>query len=431
MEPNGPQGAFYSRNVFFFLSRLQHSTGMGVYRYQAIDPLESLVRGTVTADSIHQARRQLRDQGLVVRRIREHQQVSMRGMLPPLLSGTGRQAKQWERSIDELAMLLQAGVPLLEALETLAQQVQGAFRTTLESVRDKVGNGSSLASALREYPGVFDLVSVQLVEVGENTGELDVVLRELAEFKQQSSQFKDKVATILIYPAFLCVLGIAAAIFLMTQVMPPLLESLQETMPELPAPTRIVQGFSQFLISWGWLVGLLVIVAAVVAVILLRIRSIRLQFDLLWLRTPVLGNMALKQSLARVAMVISVLSRSGIPLTRAFELAAQTCRNTGIRDALHRCSTLVAEGKSIPEALRHSPVFPPIVLQIFSIGEESGRLEELLTKLSTDYTRQVGQRSARIAALLEPILIIVLATFIGFLMLSIILPILEAGNVVS
>ena len=130
-------------------------------------------------------------------------------------------------------------------------------------------------------------------------------------------------------------------------------------------------------------------------------------------------------------MVISVLARSGIPLTRAFQLAAETCKNTAIRLALFKCSELVATGQSIPEALRHSPIFPPIVLQIFSVGEESGRLEELLTKLSSDYTRQVGQRSARIAALLEPALIIVLATFIGFLMLAIILPILEAGNVVA
>ena len=403
---------------------------MGVYRYQAIDPVESLVRGTVTADSIQQARRQLREQGLTVRRIRE-EQLGKSEWLPQLLGSYRRQAQQWEHSIDELAMLLQAGVPLLEALDTIARQARHGFRTTMLSVRDKVANGSSFAAALRDHPHVFDLVSVQLVEVGENSGELDVVLRELADFKQHSSQFKDQVATILIYPAFLCVLGVAAAIFLMTQVMPPLLESLRETMPELPGPTRLVQGFSQFLVAYGWLVALAGVVISVIFILMLRVPSIRLRYDRLWLSIPVLGQLSLKQTLARVSMVIAVLARSGIPLTRSFELAAETCHNTAIRQAPEKCASLVAKGQSIPEALRHSPIFPPIVLQIFAIGEESGKLEELLGKLSSDYTRQVGQRSARIAALLEPALIIILATFIGFLMLSIILPILEAGNVVS
>ena len=169
---------------------------MGVYRYQAIDPVESLVRGTVTADSIQQARRQLREQGLTVRRIRE-EQLGKSEWLPQLLGSYRRQAQQWEHSIDELAMLLQAGVPLLEALDTIARQARHGFRTTMLSVRDKVANGSSFAAALRDHPHVFDLVSVQLVEVGENSGELDVVLRELADFKQHSSQFKDRVATIL------------------------------------------------------------------------------------------------------------------------------------------------------------------------------------------------------------------------------------------
>lgn len=403
---------------------------MGVYRYQAIDPVESLVRGTVTADSIQQARRQLREQGLTVRRIRE-ERLGKSEWLPQLLGLHRRQAQQWEHSIDELAMLLQAGVPLLEALDTVARQARHGFRTTMLSVREQVANGSSFAAALRNHPHVFDLVSVQLVEVGENTGDLDIVLRELADFKQQRSQFKDQVATILIYPAFLCVLGVAAAIFLMTQVMPPLLESLQETMTELPGPTRIVQSISQFLVAYGWLVGLVLAMLSVIAILILRIPSIRLRFDQMWLSIPVLGQLSLKQSLARVSMVIAVLARSGIPLTRSFELAAETCRNTAIRQALQECAQLVSKGQSIPEALRHSPIFPPIVLQIFAIGEESGKLEELLGKLSSDYTRQVGQRSARIAALLEPALIIILATFIGFLMLSIILPILEAGNVVS
>ena len=398
---------------------------MGVYRYQAIGPLESIVRGTITADSIQQARRELREQGLVIRRIREYHTPSKLKSLVP-----DRSSRQWEQSVDELAMLLQAGIPLLDALEALVEETSGEFRTTIESVRDRVANGSSLADAMKAFPRVFDLVSIHLVEVGESTGELDDVLRELANFKRQHSQFKDQVTTILIYPAFLTVLGVSAAIFLMTYVMPPLLESLQETMTELPWPTQVVQGFSNTLVSHGWtiLIGSIVVVACAIGI--MRVHRVRRQIDRAWLRVPLFGPLTVKQTIARIAMVISVLSRSGIPLTRAFQLAAQTCRNLTIRAALSDCAELVGTGKSIPEALKHSGVFPSIVLQIFSVGQESGRLEELLSKLSEDYTRQVAVRSARIAALLEPAMIILLALFIGFLMLAIILPILEAGNVV-
>ena len=404
---------------------------MGVYRYQALDTVQSdvaqsTVRGTITADSMQQARRELRERGFVVRRIREYSPSTKRFTLPSIASAR----QQWEQSIDELAMLLKAGVPLMEALGTIAGQARGEYRATLEAIRDQVAGGKSLAEVLRGHPRIVDLVSVQLVEVGEHTGKLDEILGELALFKQRSSQLKDQVITILIYPVFLVILGTAAALFLMTYVMPPLLESLQETMERLPWPTRVVQSFSEFVVQYGWLIAISVLIVVMVGVLLLRIPRVRLRFDTLWLRVPVIGRLSLKQHLSRVAMVVAVLARSGIPLVRCLELAAQTCHNLCIRNAIARCAEAVESGKSVPQAMQDSRIFPPVVYRIFTVGEESGQLEELLDKLSNDYTRQVGQQSARITALLEPILIIVLAGLIGFLMLAIILPILEAGNVV-
>jgi type II secretory pathway component PulF len=268
-----------------------------------------------------------------------------------------------------------------------------------------------------------------MVEVGENSGTLDEVLRQLAEFKQRISELKDQVLTALLYPAFVMCFGVAATIFLMTYVLPPLLENLDESVAELPWPTRVVKFLSDVLLDHQ---------LAIVGVALAAIASIVGMATSRWgrrfshrqiLRIPLIGPMALKQSVSRAAMIISTLIRSGVPLTRAIQLAARSTHNIVLREGLEQSSQAVGAGQDVAGALRGVGVFPALVIQIFSVGQESGELEEMLNQLSSDYNRQVATMSARLAALLEPVLIILLAGFIGFVLLATILPILEAGNV--
>ena len=326
-------------------------------------------------------------------------------------------------------MLLRAGIPILEALDTIAQQQRGRFRTVLIAVRDKVAAGSSLAGALREWPDVFDSLSIHLVEVGENAGTLEQVLDQLAAFKQRLQQLKDRVVTALMYPLFLVVFGIGATVFLMTSVMPPLLENLQEQLIALPWPTRIVKWWSDLLVSHGWIIGL---IALAVLIVLAAAGGSKMGARL-WhralLRLPLIGPMILKQNMSRMAMVIATLSRSGIVLTRALQLAAGSTKNVVLSGALREAGDRVGAGRDVAGALEEAEVFPPLAIRIFSVGQETGRLEEMLDQLSADYDRQVAAASARLSALLEPVLIIFMALFVGFVLLATILPILEAGNV--
>ncbi len=400
---------------------------MAVFRYQAVNGEKAIVRGTVAADTPREARDELRAQGLRVRRLEPLRSAGMGVRL--WRSRTSRHAAAWAVTVQELAMLLKAGIPLLEALDTIVAQHRGGYRAALLQVREKVAAGSSLAESLAERPDVFDRISINLVEVGEHTGELDDVLRKLAEFKQRQLQLKDQVLNALAYPAFLVVFGTAATLFLMTYVMPPLLENLQETLPRLPWPTRIVKGCSDWLIQYGLFAAAGVAVTFALASLALRVPTIRRRWHRLLLRIPGLGPLILKQSLARIAMVLAALLRSGMVLTQAFELAGGATRNMVLRDAIGACRQSVLEGKDVSAALAHSDVFPPMAVRIFSVGQESGNLEEMLEQLADDYQRQVATLSARFAALLEPVLIVFLALLVGFVLVATILPILEAGNV--
>ena len=400
---------------------------MPVFAYTGTDAARSRIRGTVAADTPRQARDQLRRDGIAVRKIAEHAARDRSGgLLAPIRRQ--RLRARWSEAVHDLAMLLQASTPMLEALDTLAGQHRGAFRDALLGVRDRVAAGASLAEAMGGRPDLFDEASIHLVEVGENAGTLDDVLGQLAEFKRRSAQTKDQVLTALLYPAFLVVFGLAAGIFLMTAVLPPLLENLGDMSRDIPWPTRVVKAGSDVLVNHGgWLAMLgLAVVLALAAV--LRTDDGRRTWHRLMLRVPLLGPMALKQAVARVAMIVATMSRSGVVLTRAIELAARSTENRIVRDALEAAHAKIGAGEDVADALGRSGVFPPLAVRVFAVGQESGRLEEMLTRLSEDYERQNEMLSARLTALLEPVLILVLATFVGFLLLATILPILEAGR---
>ena len=402
---------------------------MAVFAYSGRTADRGVVRGTVAADTPRQARDQLRSEGVRVQRISEYRQSGGSSLLASLAARRGR--AQWAHAVHELAMLLHAGTPMLEALDTLAGQSRGGFRDAMLGVRDRVAAGSSLAESLAERPDLFDEATVTLVEVGESAGTLDDVLSQLAEFKQRMMQVKNQVATALMYPAFLVVFGTAAALFLMTSVLPPLLENLSESIETIPWPTRVVKAASDLLTQYGGWLLLASVVGFGLTVAAIRSPRGRLAFDRLVLRLPLVGPIALRQAVSRVAMIVSTLSKSGVVLTRALELAAKSTENRVLRGELDAAVERIAAGEDVSAALARGEAFPPLAVRVFAVGQESGRLEEMLTRLADDYERQNATLSARLTALLEPVLILVLAGFVGFLLLATILPILEAGNVVS
>lgn len=401
---------------------------MTVYAYKGNQdtPRGKSVRGSVVAESPLQAREMLRDQGIVLTSVEPIPDNAVRfAWLNPSI----RRARDgWSLAAQELSLLLAAGIPMLESLDTLVAQHPGKLKTALQKLRDSVAAGSSLADGMLKSPLVFDNASIRMVEVGENAGTLETVLAEIAKHRIQMLEFKDKVLTALLYPAFLLVFGIAAMLFLMTSVMPPLLENLSETLDVLPAPTRIAKSISEFLVDYGFILAFALLAIVIATAFFVTTSHGRLWLDRTLLRIPTLGSLLTKQSVARAAMTVSTLSRSGLPLPDAMQMAARSTNNAVIRQTFEQCVIDLGEGKELGQSLSKSTILPPLAVRFFSVGQESGQLDEMLQRLAEDYNKQVTVATARLTALVEPILILVMASLIGFLLVATILPILEAGN---
>jgi general secretion pathway protein F len=406
---------------------------MAVFTYRAIAAGSEDVSGTIAADTPRQARDLLRDRGLIVRDLADYEApTTQRAPRVPLARLRRRGPRhQTTTFVRELSTMLGVGAPLLEAIDTITRQHRGRFHAALMLLRDRVAAGASLAAAMHEQPQVFDDLCVNITEVGEDAGTLDASLERLAEFRERTDQLRNRVGTALIYPAIVSTLAVFSSIFLMTFVVPRILQPLVEQGLPLPLPTRIVKAASDFAIDWWWL--LLGIVAALFVTVaaILRSDAGRLAWNRAVLRLPLLGDLVRKQAIVRIAVVLSTLLKSGIVFVRALQIAQRTTTNRVLRDAMQRCETAITAGGDIGDALEQTAAFPPMVVQVFSLGQQSGRLEEMLDRLAAAYELQVNTAAQRLAAILEPIMIVILALFVLFIVLATVLPILEVGNAIQ
>ena len=403
---------------------------MAVYVYTAIDALAGQaapVRGTITADSPREARDQLRERGLTIQDIRQQTASKRQSRLQHYLAR--RQASRVTGFLQEMSTLLAAGIPVLQALDTIARQHTGRFQRSILVLRDHVAAGEGLAEAMAHQPALFDELCRNIIEVGENAGTLETAMSRLVTFRRRSAGLKNRVATALIYPAIVLTMGLAVSIFLMTYVVPNLLSVLIESGKQLPLATLVVKTVSDFLIHWWWalLLGVITLAAGVNAA--LRTENGRRAFHRFQLKIPLLGELIRKQTIARMALVMATLLKSDVVFVRAVQIAQRTVPNRVLRDALEACERAVYAGRDIAVALEHTNAFPPLVVQVFAVGQASGRLETMLEDLATDYDTQVDIASTRLTAMLEPLMMVLLAISVGFIAFATILPILEAGDV--
>ena len=403
---------------------------MAVFTYKAVGANASAITGLIVADTPREARDSLRAQGLVVHEVTPRPAASEGSPLAGFFRrGRRADAARVTPFIREMATLLGVGIPLVEALDTIQTQHRGRFAAAILTLRDRIASGASLADAMRQQPEVFDELCVQIAQVGENAGTLDTALERIAEFKERSAAFKNRVGTVLIYPAVVLTMAVGVSVLLMTVVVPNLLDSLQASGKPLPLPTRVVKHASDFLVHQWWI--LLIAFIAVVTGVRLVLRTPRGRYA--WhraqLRIPVLGDLIRKQAIVRLSVVLSTLLRSGLVFVQSLQIARRTTTNLILAGALQRCEEAVQTGRDIGQALQDTGAFPPVMVRMFAVGQQSGRLEEMLDRLATDYDRQVNTAAQRLTALLEPLLILILVLLVGFIGVATILPLLEAADV--
>ncbi len=324
----------------------------------------------------------------------------------------------------QFATMINAGLPLVQALQILAKQTTNpSIRDTVEKVVFEVESGRTLADALKDHPKLFSQLYVNMVAAGEAGGILDTILLRLATFLEKSEALARKVKGAMIYPAVVLTVAMGAIVILLLFVIPTFQTMFASFNQELPLPTRIVIGLSDFLQGyWIWM-----LIGGIGGGFLFRrwiaTSSGRLIFDRLVLRLPVLGSLVRRTAVARFTRTLGTLLSSGVSILEGLEITARTAGNRVIHDAVMGSRASIAGGESIAEPLRQSGVFPPMVTQMINVGEETGDLDGMLNKIADFYDEEVDVAVESLLKALEPALIVILGTIVGGMIVAMYLPI--------
>jgi type IV pilus assembly protein PilC len=410
---------------------------MANFRYTAKASTGKDVTGVTIASTEADAVAQLKGQNLVILKIhREGFSLSSLGLF-------GGDPKPHVSADDmvlftrQLATMIGAGIPLLEALEVQAEQVRDkGFKVAIGRIVEKVRGGSDLSAALATYPKIFKAIFINMVRAGEASGQLDEILVRLAEYEESSVALKREIKAAMTYPVVSLALITGITLFLMVGILPKfkaIFDNLMASNPKasLPAITRYMLSLSLWMRN-----NLIFLFAAIVVLIVVTIMYSRTgvgsyQLDWLKLRLPVFGPLFRKVAMSRFSRTFATLIRSGVPILGALEIVAGTSGNRIVSDAVLSAKEAVRQGNTLAEPLGASGVFPPMVTRMISIGERTGAMEQLLEKISEFYDQQVKATVESLTSLIEPIMIGVMGAMVGTIVLSVFLPILKIQQLVT
>ncbi len=397
---------------------------MPTYVFKGRNALNEVITGERIADNQENLRLVLRREQVTLISIKE----KGREIRLPKISGRKKVgSKELAVFTRQFSVMIDAGLPLVQCLDILAQQQDNKFfQQVLSQVRTDVESGSTLAGAMAKHPTVFDQLFVNMIEAGETGGILDLILQRLSTFIEKMVKLKRDIVSASVYPAAVIVIAIAAVAVLMVVVIPQFEQifiGLLGPGEQLPLPTRIVMGISKFLAGWGGLAILVSIIASVLGIrTYYKTPKGRYQIDNLLLNMPLFGVILRKISVARFSRTLSTLLSSGVPILQSLEITARTAGNVVIQEAVLKIRAGVERGETIVEPLRASDVFPNMVAQMVAIGEQTGALDTMLAKIADFYEDEVDSAIANLLSLIEPALIAFLGVTIGGIVIAMYMP---------
>ncbi len=328
-----------------------------------------------------------------------------------------------------LATLLRAGINLVDGITSVIQQVNDKhLESVLRQVREDLKGGVSFADSLNQHPELFDALFVNMVKAGEASGALDEVLSRLAGFLQAQSKMKNRVSAALAYPMIMCVMGGGVVAFLLAFVVPKIVKVVLKKGGVLPLPTKILITVQDIFLGYWWL-GLIVGIGAWLAYMaFVSTEKGAMARDTYKLKIPVVGDLFRKQSVSRFAHTFATLLSSGVQATDCLKILAEIVDNRLLGKTLVEVRERILEGTDISTPLKRSKIFPPVVGDMIAIGEESGQLEELLTRIAETYDEEVDLTTQKVTSLIEPLIIVAMAFVVGFIVLAIVLPLVDGFN---
>lgn len=329
----------------------------------------------------------------------------------------------------QLSTLLKASIPITEALRAIIDQTEGKRMGVLyRDLRERISQGATTADALGAHPEYFDELYVSMVRSGEAAGKLDEVLDRLSVFLQDQAKVRNRVTAALAYPAIMLMVGVIIIAVLMVNVVPKITQMLSGRGQALPAATQFLQDTSDFLVAYWWLLFLGFIFLLLLFNLYYSSEKGRLAVDSKLLRLPVMGDLLTKQALSRFSQTFATLLRSGVPVVRCLEVTKTVLGNRLLENTIDGVREKILEGADIATPIKQSGVFPPIVGYMIAVGEQSGELDSMMEQVGESYQEEVEIATTKFTSLIEPVIILVLAGLVGFIVMAILLPIMQMSS---
>ncbi|MFO7788000.1 MAG: type II secretion system inner membrane protein GspF [Halospina sp.] len=402
---------------------------MAAFEFKALDTRGKQKKGVLEADSARAVRQQLRDRGwapLEVSPTRERQQRSGFSL------GRGLSAADLALVTRQLATLIQSGIPVEQALSAIANQAERPrIKSMMLAIRAKVLEGHTLASSLSEFPSAFPHLYRATVAAGEHAGHMDLVLNRLADYTEARQEARQKIQLAAIYPVILTFVAIAIVIFLLTYVVPDIIEVFVRSGQELPALTEGLLAVSSFFVDWGWLLLVLLVAAGIGFRLALRRPSFRLRVHRQLLHIPFVSRLVRGLNTSRFASTVSILTTSGVPLVEAMRIAGEVLSNEYLKERIREATQSVSEGGSLKNALENTGYFPPMMIHMIGSGEASGELDRMLERTATHQENDLQSKISALVGLFEPLMLLVMGGVVLIIVLAIMLPIMNMSQLMG
>jgi len=409
---------------------------MPVFAFEAIKNDGQKVKSEVTAESKDEAIKKIQGQGLRPTRIKAQKEESKSRSVPGIekapakkksgLFARGVSSTDIVTFTTQLSTLQDAGLPIVRSLKILEeQQKPGRFKDQLEEVSSEVEQGSTLSEAMAKYPKSFDKLYISMVKAGEAGGVLDVILRRLAGFMEKSQKLRKQVKGALIYPAAVITVAILILVVIMLFVVPAFEKMFADIGQALPAPTQLLLSTSQAIQTYWYLIPLIPIFLMTIMKLIARTEAGEKALDAFKLRMPVFGNIIKKSSVARFCRTLGTLIASGVPILEALRIVKDAVGNVIIANAIEDVHGSIREGDTIADPLRSSGIFDELLVNMIDVGEETGELDKMLMKIADNYEADVDVAVEGMSSLLEPLLIVGMGLVVGFIVISLFLPLVS------
>lgn len=410
---------------------------MAVYEYKGLDGSGATVTGLVDAESAKAARLRVRTQGVFPTEVKEQQgdggATRGRGLaievdLSRVFSRITVQDLATMSS--QLATMIGGAVPMASALNALVEQTEKPpLKVVLADVREKVNEGAALADAMKGHPKVFGDLFISMIRAGEASGSLETVLERLTEYTESQVRLRGKIQAAMIYPILMTVVGGLIVLGLFTFVIPKIRRIFDSFGEALPLITRVVLAASEVFLGWWWLFVILAIAGVVAFRRWVATEEGRMRWHRMQLRAPVFGRIVRIVAISRFCRTLSTLLASGVPILTALGIVQEVVGNAVLAEAVAKASRNISEGQSVAVPLKESGEFPPLVTHMIAIGEQTGELESMLSRIADAYDLQVENAVAGLTALLEPLLILTMASMTAIVAVAILLPMLNLSNI--